>query len=134
MSPRGAVVTCAVAALLAGCGSNDEDPAAQEPETELTIIVTGGGTDERWSLTCGPVGGDHPDPEAACTALVEHADELRQVAGDVACTQIFGGPQRATVEGRVDDETYSGSFSRQNGCEIARWGALQPLLVVRGGA
>jgi hypothetical protein len=126
------VVALALVALLAACGS-EEDEAAAEPETRLEIAVTGGGTDERWTLTCSPAGGDHPDPEAACAAIAEHADALTPVAGDVACTQQYGGPQEAVVDGTIDGEPYHGSFHRRDGCWIARWQALQPLLVVRGG-
>ena len=108
--------------------------ASTGAETRLEIAVTGGGTDERWTLTCGPEGGDHPDPEAACAAIAEHADALDPLAGDVACTQLYGGPQEADVEGTIAGEQYRGSFNRRNGCEIARWEQLQPLLVVRGGA
>jgi hypothetical protein len=42
----------------------------------------------------------------------------------VACTQIYGGDQLATITGAG----VQASFSRANGCEIARWDALRPVL------
>jgi hypothetical protein len=75
-------------------------------------------------LTCDPDGGSHPDPAQACDALLGNEDTLAPVSGDVACTEIYGGPQEATVVGR----DVNASFSRTNGCEIARWDALRPVL------
>jgi hypothetical protein len=120
------------AVLAAGCGG-EEDEATAEPETSLEIAVTGGGEHERWTLTCEPAGGTHPDPEAACDALAEQQEALAPTPMDVACTEIYGGPQVAEVSGRIDGETYRGVFKRTNGCEIGRWERLQPLLVVHGG-
>ena len=136
MKARGPIAFVVVVGVVAGCGSEggNEGAASQEPATQLEIAVAGDGSHEHWSLTCSPSGGDHPDPEAACSALAQHADSLRPVPADTACTQIYGGPQTATVEGTIDGKPFEGSFDRRNGCEIARWESLQPLLVVRGGA
>ena len=48
--------------------------------------------------------------------------------GDVACTQQYGGPETATVTGTFKGEQVDAKFSRQNGCEIARWEDALPLL------
>lgn len=45
----------------------------------------------------------------------------------MVCTEIWGGPDRAWVTGRYRGTTVSASFSRRNGCEIARWDALEPV-------
>jgi len=45
-----------------------------------------------------------------------------------ACTEIFGGPERARVRGTLRGEPVSAEFSRVNGCEINRWDAVAPLL------
>ncbi len=47
--------------------------------------------------------------------------------GDVACTQISGGPETATIKGTLRGEPIDASFSRSDGCEIARWDKLKPL-------
>jgi hypothetical protein len=79
-------------------------------------------------LTCDPDGGSHPDPVSACDALLEHEEALEPVAGDVVCTQIYGGDQVATLSGAG----VNASFSRANGCEISRWDKLAPLLDLSG--
>ena len=50
------------------------------------------------------------------------------VPADQMCTQIYGGPETATVRGTWQGERVDASFSRQNGCEIARWDAAAGLL------
>ena len=47
---------------------------------------------------------------------------------DKACTQIFGGPETATISGRVNGEPVDARFARNNGCEIARWDSVSALL------
>jgi hypothetical protein len=44
----------------------------------------------------------------------------------MACTQIYGGDQVATIEG---DGTRA-MFNRSDGCQIARWDALAPVLEI----
>lgn len=69
----------------------------------LTIEVdsTGSGAVTSWTLTCDPVGGTHPDPLGACLALGADAGRaaLAPVPSDVACTEIWGGSQTATITG-----------------------------------
>jgi hypothetical protein len=106
---------------LAGCGS--DGGGSSQPRYDLTITYrpTGAaGQEQTATLTCDPDGGTHPDPAAACDALLQHEDALDPVPGDVACTELFGGPQVATIDG----SGVHSSFSRTNGCEIARWDAL----------
>jgi hypothetical protein len=119
-------VLLAALVLLAGCGS-DGSGGSSEPRYDLTISFwpTGRGGEARSAtLTCDPDGGTHPDPTGACDALLQNEDALQPVAGDVACTEIYGGPQLATINGPGVQST----FSRSNGCEIARWDALRPVL------
>jgi hypothetical protein len=78
------------------------------------------------TLQCDPDGGTHPDPNGACDALLQNEDALEPVPGDVACTEIYGGPQLATISGPGVDAT----FSRENGCQIARWDALKAVLEI----
>lgn len=152
----------ALALVLAGCatgsgGSPDDpvtapvssgSPSATDPEpiaptpsgdvaADLTIGLdeTGGGTVVTTTLTCAPVGGDHPDAAAACAALeaAGGAEAFAPLPPDVMCTEQYGGPQTATVTGTVDGERVDADFSRINGCEIDRWNALAPLLGSAGG-
>ena len=132
--------------LLMACGPSEAPvatPAATTADapsaTTLTITVDpGGGEDvQQYSLTCDPSGGDHPDPDGACSALADAADAepnpLDPVPADVACTEIYGGDQTAVVEGTLAGEPVRAELSRTNGCEIDRWDALVALLVEPGG-
>ncbi|HWS58264.1 MAG TPA: SSI family serine proteinase inhibitor, partial [Actinotalea sp.] len=104
-------------------------------ELVVALDETGGGQVVTTTVTCAPAGGDHPDPQAACAALEQPGaiEAFAPVPPDVACTEIYGGPQTATVVGTVDGEQVDASLSRVNGCEIARWDALAPLLGTAGG-
>jgi hypothetical protein len=44
-----------------------------------------------------------------------------------ACTMIYGGPEEATIMGTVDGKQVDRTFTRQNGCEIARFDEVSPL-------
>jgi hypothetical protein len=115
-----------VLALLAGCGSDGAGSSA-EPRYDVTIVFWPEGAEgesRQATLRCDPDGGTHSDPNGACDTLLENEDALESVAGDVACTQIYGGDQLATITGAG----VQASFSRVNGCEIARWDALRPVL------
>jgi hypothetical protein len=111
----------AILVLLVGCGSNAAPSGA--PRYDVTVLFWPqgrGGESRTATLTCDPDGGSHPSPAAACDALLQHQDALGPVAGDVACTEIYGGPQLATISG----DGVHATLSRGNGCQIARWDAL----------
>jgi hypothetical protein len=127
----GRVALLLALALAAGCGGTEAAGDDRPPRYDLTVTYwpTGRGGEARTAtLTCDPDGGSHPDPVSACDALLEHEDALEPVAGDVACTQIYGGDQVATLSGAG----VNASFSRANGCEISRWDKLAPLLDLSG--
>ncbi len=111
-----------------GSGSTSPPPSASSGE--LTIVVRDAGEQEStWTLTCDPVGGTHPDPAAACAALTAHATAaLPPVAKDTMCTDVYGGPETASITGTWDSRPVASSFSRTNGCQTARWNMLEGLL------
>ena len=126
-----------VAAALAGCGSatgsSGNGAGVSETSgsaTSLTITWDdGGGKTGTWQLTCDPAGGDHPDPEAACQALTSGGTVgLNPVKPGTLCSQIYGGPQTATIAGTWQGKPVSAKLKRTNGCEVARWKALKGLL------
>jgi hypothetical protein len=134
ISPLGAV------ALLSACGGQADSDAGggsgPDPEaaTRLQVSFRPSGSDgEAISalLTCAPPGGDHPRAEQACLALEANADALQPIAGDVACTEIYGGPETAKVSGMFQGRRIRARFNRTNGCEIDRWERLAPLLRLR---
>lgn len=100
-------------------------------QTSLTIVVNAGDDAQpvEWTLTCDPAGGTHPDAAPACDALAElDPGTFAPVPADQVCTEIYGGPETATVRGTWLGRPVDASFSRQNGCEIARWDAVAGLL------
>jgi hypothetical protein len=44
------------------------------------------------------------------------------------CTMLYGGPATAHVTGTWAGRPVDARFDRADGCEIARWDALVPLL------
>ena len=127
-------VSLAAIAALSACGSDTSSDGggggatdAPASKTSLTITVTPdeGAAPKTYQLTCDPAGGDHPQPEQACEAIAAAGTSVFEpVSSDQACTQVFGGPQQATVKGTYDGKDVDASFSRQNGCEIDRWEKL----------
>ncbi|WP_129841389.1 SSI family serine proteinase inhibitor [Streptomyces sp. RFCAC02] len=129
-----------VAALVLAASAALPSPAvaaagAEEGPYHLTITVSGAGAerDGTYELTCEPAGGTHPDPEAACDALLaadapftEEKTGTKEAAP--LCTYLYGGPATATVRGVWDGRAVDASYRRTNGCEIARWDALVPVL------
>jgi hypothetical protein len=141
-----ALTLTAVALCCAACGtasgpaapSASGAPSSTNPSTAGTALtVTARESPEvapqTWTLTCDPAGGTHPDPAAACAALAAADDPFAPVPDDVACTQQYGGPQTATVVGTHRGEPVDAAFSRTDGCQISRWDAVAPLLVVPAG-
>ena len=139
-------VSAASLVLLAGCGTigsggdvtaepGSASRATHGGATELTITVRAGrGSGEQtYTLVCDPAGGDHPDPEGACRLLNELKDPFAPVPPDTMCTEIYGGPQTATVTGTFRGEPVDAEFSRTDGCQIARWDKHVALLVETGG-
>ncbi|GAA3730640.1 hypothetical protein GCM10022205_14940 [Spinactinospora alkalitolerans] len=115
-------------------------PGGGDAETELVIEValdpdadTAQSPDDietgTWTLTCSPVGGDHPDPEAACADLEEAgAEAFEPVPRDQPCTHIYGGPETATVTGHVGGTEIDAGLSKAGGCELNRWENLGAVL------
>ena len=125
-----ALVACVA---LAACGDDEEEPAAPAGSlADLTVTVDpdgeGGKPARRASITC-----EAPEDSAVCRAVARVPPKaFEPTPGNVACTQQYGGPQMATVEGTLRGEPVSAEFSRVNGCEIARWRDAAPLLGAAG--
>jgi len=102
----------------------------QDGATDLTIVVSdGSGKTSTWRLTCDPPGGTHPNPKAACRVLETNgAVALPPVAQSKACTQIYGGPETATVTGTWHGQPVMSRFARNDGCQISRWKLMEGLL------
>ncbi len=126
-----AAVLGAVVALAAACGgqSGAGRPAgpgsgASKPTSSLMIRVTPapGATARRWTLTCGSAaGGTLPHPEAACAVLAHAQHPFALAPRGIMCSMIGSGPQTASIAGTWQGERVAANFSREDGCQTARW-------------
>lgn len=115
--------------LLAGCAGNEET-VSTAPGTSLEISYTAeeGAAPGRWTLTCDPAGGTHPDAASACRDLAAAGEPFAPIPADAMCTEIYGGPQTATVRGTFRGAPVDLELSRVNGCFVAQWERLGALL------
>jgi hypothetical protein len=87
-----------------------------------------------WTLRCSPPRGTLRRPARACSRLLAGGPKLfAPIPPKTACTQIYGGPQKARVVGTVNGRRVWATFTRTNGCEIDRWRRISPWLVPPGG-
>ena len=101
----------------------------------VTFWKNGAVAKETWvrTLRC-PSSGTLLRPRAACRRLARGGPALfAPVPGNAVCTEIYGGPQKARVVGTLGGRRIWATFTRQNGCHIARWDRLSPWLVPPGG-
>jgi hypothetical protein len=127
------LVLAPVAIALAGFTSS---PAAQT-SLKISYWADGSGStaDKSWTLRCNPARGTLRRPGVACRRLAAGGVKLfAPVPRDAICTEIYGGPQVARVTGTVNGKRVWASFSRTNGCHIARWNRLSPWLLPSGNA
>jgi hypothetical protein len=115
-----ALIVCA--ALVAGCGEDDDPPAAPAGLAELTVEVEPGG--KRATVRCEAA----QDSELCRAVGAMKADVFEPTPRNVACTQQYGGPETAKVTGTFRGEPVDAEFARRNGCEIARWEDAMELL------
>ncbi|WP_371578939.1 SSI family serine proteinase inhibitor [Streptomyces sp. NBC_01314] len=104
------------------------------PGDRLTVTVRDarGTADGTFELRCHPEGGSHPDARDACGRLDRKTtwgkDPFAPVGSGTVCTMQYGGPATAHVTGTWAGRRVDARFDRGNGCEIARWDALVPVL------
>jgi hypothetical protein len=123
---RFALILVAVA-LVAGCGEDDVPSGGPSPGPALAALeITVDGKSA--TVAC-----DTASESREC-GIVDAVDPavFEPTPADTACTQQYGGPEKATVRGTLRGEEVDASFSRENGCEIARWEDAQALLELAG--
>lgn len=100
----------------------------------LEIATWRRGTDgpvRTWTLRCPP-GGTLPTPARACSRLdALGANAFKPVPRNVACTEIYGGPQVAEVLGTFKGRRIRARFTRVDGCQIDRWDRHRFLFPIR---
>ena len=117
------------ALAVAGCGGESEPSPGDSTASpaSLEISISSGVKDaptKVWTLRCPP-GGTLPDAAQACLNLERLHDPFGPVPKSVACTEIYGGPEIADVQGTFRDKPVNTRFLRTNGCEIARWNRVR---------
>lgn len=140
-----------LAVALAGCGSSGAGSSVAPIGTgragsagpsadDLVITVTQepGATPRRDALQCdgSRSSGTLPDPAAACAALGAMAAPFAPLPSGVACSQVYGGPQTATITGTWHGRAVDVALSRTDGCRVEQWNRLAVLLpgTVPGGS
>ncbi|MGW1029249.1 SSI family serine proteinase inhibitor [Streptomyces sp. NPDC002577] len=107
-------------------------PVTAPDQLTITVQGAGGGTDGTYELKCGPAGGTHPNPAGACLRLDEQAAEGRDPfaprSPGAICTMQYGGPATAHVTGVWHGRRVDATYNRGDGCEVARWDAIVPVL------
>jgi hypothetical protein len=83
-----------------------------------------------WTLECAPVAGTLPRRSNACTRLSRMTRPFAPVRKNVACSDIYGGPQVAVVTGSFEGRRVYAVFNRKDGCQIARWDRVRFLFPV----
>jgi hypothetical protein len=105
-------------------------------EIDLTVRLTEapGAPDHVFRLTASggalADGSTLPDSAAALAAVTQHGESIffPKPGPPKLCTQQYGGPQVAVVTGWFLGREVTSRFTRTDGCEIARWRAMAPLL------
>jgi hypothetical protein len=110
--------------------STGSSPSADAGNELVVELDRGDGSPaERWTLTCGgTAAGSHPAAQAACDHLSGMDDPFASLPDDMVCTQVYDGPRTAHVTGRWQGEPVDVQLARNDGCRIAQWDGLGPLL------
>jgi hypothetical protein len=119
----------AVAAALAGAGGN-------EPSVRLTVSFTrDGGAAQVAHLRCSGTRAtaDGFLRRVGAARACRHARRIaafldRRPARGEACTQIYGGSERARVTGRIGARRIDRRLDRTDGCRISDYDRAVPLV------
>jgi hypothetical protein len=109
--------------------------AGTAPSVRLSFRVDDGeGTVRSAKLRCS--GGSAAATGYLKRAPARHCRRVRKLTTflatrpprDRVCTQVYGGPETARVEGRIGDRAVHRSFDRADGCGSADWDRMGSLL------
>ncbi|MEU3522854.1 SSI family serine proteinase inhibitor [Streptomyces sp. NPDC038707] len=132
-----AAAACVVPLTAVPAAAAGAMPPPVRPEDRgdhLTVVVrhAGAGRDGRYEVYCHPEAGRHPDVAGACRTLDAHTrwgrDPFTPVAPGTVCTMVHGGPATARITGTWAGRPVDASYDRGDGCRIARWDRMVPLL------
>ncbi len=119
---RRALTTAAMVTGLALAGTlmapAAAEAAAPASGARLVLTVRAPHTTLHAVLTCEPVGGNHPDAAAACTAIADAKGDLKALkADDAMCTMEYA-PATATATGRWHGRSVHYRHKFGNACEL----------------
>lgn len=118
-----------LAVTLGACGGGEPENELSS-RIELSVQIDEKAKPKTATLSCPGTSAKERD---ICAALEVVAPKVFEpVPVDQACTAIYGGPRRATATGTYQDEPVSATFNQENGCEIARWNQIAPVLKALG--
>jgi hypothetical protein len=125
----------ALVVLVAGCGGDDEKDspvptaAGKGSALELTLDADGADGEEPQVKTVDCPDPPPPGPDPLCgQVLLLSPDDLEPVPPQVPCPEIYGGPDTLRVEGTLEGKAVEATLTRENGCEIERFGTWLPIL------
>lgn len=141
------VVATILTLALAACGGGAEEPIPVEPDggigdgagpppeagVDLEITIEHPDIDAHtYRITCADdsavvEGSDAIVADDACAQLAQESVQERLVEGppeDRVCTEVYGGPDTATIVGSIDGRPVDTVIDRTNGCGIAEWDQL----------
>jgi len=119
--PESTIPASTVTELTITVGTDDEPVI----KTATLVLIDGGGASGTGFLA------DAARATAAGAVFDNPAAVKRLVEGpppDQMCTMIYGGPDRATIEGTFRGAAVSQSFHRSDGCGISDWELFEPIL------
>ncbi len=119
-------VTLLLTALVAVIAAGASAGATATTELKISYWPEGpsAGNVKRWTLRCGPAGGTLPRPAGACEKLAGMRSPFAPVSQDAMCTQQYGGPQEAVVQGTYRGRAVWTRLTLRDGCQIARFKRL----------
>lgn len=123
-----------VTAVLAVAGCSSAAPGGQggtgtPAKVMLTFNVTGGpaGQPKHLTLNCEPTGGTHPDPAAACAALLKLNKPFAPRSKAIACPMILRSDQKILVTGTWLGKTVH-RIVLDGGCDLVLFSKLHKIL------
>ncbi|MEU6365026.1 SSI family serine proteinase inhibitor [Streptomyces sp. NPDC046931] len=127
----GAAALLAAVAAPAPADAHGTPPLPRGDQLVVTVRHTGQ-ADGTYLLRCHPSRGNHPNPAIACTMLDRRTiwgrDPFAPVPPRALCTMQYGGPATAHISGTWAGRPVDAQYDRRNGCQVARWDSLVPLL------
>ena len=113
------ILAAIVTVVVAACGGDTSDGEHPDAETvEFRVTCLGD--------TATITGIESLSGEAACSRLAEPAVQARLVSPppERVCTEIYGGPDVARMDGTLDDQPIGTTIDRADGCGISDWDNL----------